>query len=150
LRSQRPLATGLRTLSHHIADLESQRDLLRGGFAMDAKFKGRLVLVVEDQPLVAIHIGDTLAKAGASVVSAVTLQEGLRLAEHPQLSAAVLDFRLGQQDCLPLCIRLSERHIPFVIHTGYAEVPAACRAGVIVPKPATPAALLHALVQILT
>jgi len=116
---------------------------------MDAKFKGRWILVVEDQPLVALHLADTLMKAGASVLSAPTLQEGLRLAEHPQLSAAILDFVLGQQDCVPLCVRLTERRIPFVIHTGYAEVPAACHVGLIVPKPATPGALLSALAQIL-
>jgi DNA-binding response OmpR family regulator len=116
---------------------------------MDAKFQGRWILVVEDQPLVALHIGDTLTKAGASVLSAVTLQEGLRLAEHSQLSAAVLDFALGQHDCVPLCVRLSERRIPFVIYTGYSEVPAACRVGVIVSKPAAPDVLLDAIAQML-
>jgi DNA-binding response OmpR family regulator len=116
---------------------------------MDAKFKDRWILVVEDQPLVALDIADSLTKAGASVLSAATLQEGLRLAEHPRLSAAILDLALGEHDCVPLCLRLSDRRIPFVIYTGYPEVPAACRAGVIIPKPAAPDALLGALAQML-
>jgi DNA-binding response OmpR family regulator len=116
---------------------------------MDASFAGRCVLVVEDQPLVALHIADSLIKAGASVLTAATLSEGLVLAEHPQLTAAILDFALGQQDCAPVCVRLSERRIPFVIYTGYAEVPAACRAGVVVPKPATPDTLLRTLAHML-
>jgi len=116
---------------------------------MDAKFKGRWILVVEDQSVVALDIADSLTKVGASVLSAATLQEGLRLAEHPQLSAAILDLALGEQDCVPLCLRLTERCIPFVIYTGYAEVPAACHAGVIVPKPAASDTLLGALAQML-
>ena len=51
---------------------------------MDVKFKDRWILVVDDQPLVALDIADSLTKAGATT----TLQEGLRLAEHPRLSAA--------------------------------------------------------------
>jgi DNA-binding response OmpR family regulator len=90
-----------------------------------------------------------LTKAGASVLNATTLQEGLRLAEHPQLSAAILDLALGKHDCVPLCIRLTDRRIPFLIYSGYSEVPAACCSGVIVPKPATPDTLLGALAQML-
>ena len=40
---------------------------------------------------VALDILNSLTNAGASVLSAATLQEGLRLAEHPQLYAAILD-----------------------------------------------------------
>jgi DNA-binding response OmpR family regulator len=75
---------------------------------MDANFAGRWFLVAEDQPLVALHIADSLIKAGASVLTAATLSEGLVLAEHPQLTAAILDFALGHQDCAPVSVRLSE------------------------------------------
>jgi CheY-like chemotaxis protein len=99
---------------------------------MDAILQGRTILVVEDQSLVALDIADSLTKAGASVQRAATLQEGLPLAEHPQLSAAILDFVLRDGDSGVLCARLTERGIPFVVYTGYDEVPAACRNGVIV------------------
>jgi CheY-like chemotaxis protein len=49
---------------------------------MDAILQGRWILVVEDQPLVALDIADCLTKAGAAVLTAATLQEGLPLAEH--------------------------------------------------------------------
>src|SRR5262245_2064071 len=117
---------------------------------MNTSFTGRCILVVEDQPLLALEITDSLKKAGAYVLTAATLQDGLRLAEHPQLSAAILDFALGQQDCDPLCVRLSERRIPFVIYTGYPEVSVACSLGMLVQKPATPQTLLAVLAQILT
>ena len=44
---------------------------------MDAILQDRWILVVEDQSLVALDISDCLTKAGASVLSAATLQEGL-------------------------------------------------------------------------
>jgi DNA-binding response OmpR family regulator len=116
---------------------------------MNGRFANRWILVVEDQPLVALDITDSLQKAGASVLTATTLQHGLVLADHPQLSAAVLDFGLGHDDCDPLCMRLSERQIPFVIYTGYAQVSPACSGGIVVQKPATPQTLLAALTQIL-
>jgi DNA-binding response OmpR family regulator len=116
---------------------------------MDAILQGRLILVVEDQPIVALDIAHTFLQAGATVLRAATLQEGLSLAEHPQLTAAILDFGLGAEDAAPLCARLSERSVPFVIYTGYGEVPAACRNGIVVQKPAPPHTLLAALTQLL-
>jgi DNA-binding response OmpR family regulator len=117
---------------------------------MHSLLKGRLILVAEDQPLVALDIKDAVSNAGALPVIAGTLQEGLRLAEDPRLSAAILDLALGEDDSSPLCARLSERGIPFIIYTGYADVPPACRAGVILRKPAPPDFLLAALAQLLT
>lgn len=117
---------------------------------MDSILKGRLILVAEDQALVALDIKDAILKAGASALIAGTLHEGLRHAEGPQLSAAILDLALGADDSAPLCARLSERGIPFIVYTGYADAPSACRAGAIVRKPATPESLLAALAQLLT
>ena len=116
---------------------------------MDAILKGRWILLVEDQPLVVLDIADALKRAGASVLSAVTLQEGLRLAEHQDLSAAILDFALREGDTAVLCTRLTERGIPFIVYTGYDQVNDACRAGVIVAKPAAPDILLVTLAQML-
>jgi DNA-binding response OmpR family regulator len=142
------MVSGHRTLQH-IVDLECRGDLVRGGLVMEMKFAGRCILVVEDQPLIVLDIGNALRKAGASLLTAANLQEGLRLAEHPQLSAAILDFGLGAQDSAPLCVLLSQRRVPYVIYTGYDEVPVECRNGVIVQKPAATDALLDALAQLL-
>jgi CheY-like chemotaxis protein len=130
-------------------DLERRRALVRGGFIMDAILKGRWILVVEDQPLVVLDIADSFSQAGASVLSAATLQEGLPLAEHPQLSAAILDFGLRDGDSGVLCARLTERGIPFVVYTGYDQMHEACRAGVLVRKLALLDTLLKTVVQLL-
>jgi DNA-binding response OmpR family regulator len=80
---------------------------------------GRSVLVVEDDPLVALDVRAAVSAAGASVVSAASCSEALRLAVSPGLSAAILDIDLGHgEDCSAVCERLSERGIPFVFFTG--------------------------------
>ena len=106
---------------------------------------GHSILVVEDEPLIAMHIAEGLRKAGASVMTAHTLCDGLRLAGHPDLTAAIIDFRLRDDDGTALCERLHQRGVPFVLHTGYSHVDEACRRGVVVMKPATPEQLAMAI-----
>jgi DNA-binding response OmpR family regulator len=111
--------------------------------------RGRSILVVEDEPLIALDLGDCFRKAGASVLIAHRLADGLRMAGHPDLSAAVLDFGLSDGEGTALCERLKERGVPFVLHTGYTHVDEACRAGVVVPKPTTPDVLVSTVAQLL-
>jgi DNA-binding response OmpR family regulator len=83
---------------------------------------GAAILVVEDEPLVALDLRQTLEIAGAYVFAATQLSHALQLAGHPDISAAVLDYRLGDGDCTPICTLLSERDIPFVFYSGYDDV----------------------------
>jgi DNA-binding response OmpR family regulator len=106
---------------------------------------GRTILVVEDEPLVAFDIAETIKRAGASVLLAHTLNDGLRLADHAELSAAILDFGLVDGEASKLCERLKRRGLPFVLYSGYSHIGEACRSGIVVPKPAMPAMLIEAL-----
>jgi DNA-binding response OmpR family regulator len=111
---------------------------------------GRCILVVEDEVLIALDIADSLRAAGASVVTARTVCDGLRLAEEPQLSAAVLDLALSDGSCAPLCDRLNQRRLPFVLYTGFdRDVHGVCHGGIRVAKPASPQALVDALADVL-
>jgi DNA-binding response OmpR family regulator len=110
---------------------------------------GRCVLVVEDEPLIAMEIEQALESAGASVFIAATLDEALRLTEQGGLSAAVLDLVLGASDGGLLCARLRERAIPFVIYSGRSDIPVGCQPGAFVSKPARPEALLQAIASVL-
>jgi CheY-like chemotaxis protein len=78
----------------------------------------RCILVVEDEPLIALDITSRLQEAGARVLSASYLEKALGLAECPDLAAGVLDFDLGKADSTPLCWKLVDRQIPFVFHSG--------------------------------
>ena len=116
---------------------------------MSIDLSGRSVLIVEDEPLIAIEIAQALTSAHATVVVAATLQDGLRLAEHPTLSAAVVDLILGRDDAVVLFKRLTARGVPCIIHTGYVDIPAGCTPSAIVRKPARTEVLLRALAQVL-
>ena len=58
--------------------------------------------MVDDEPLVALDIAQRLQSEGGSVKTAHGLADGLRLAGHPDLSAAVLDYRGGTRRTLAM------------------------------------------------
>ena len=111
--------------------------------------RGRSILVVEDEPLIAHDIVDCFRSAGASVLIAHRLEDGLRLAGHPDFSAAVLDFDLSDGECTAVCECLDERGIPFVLHSEYTHVHEACLAGTVIPKPADPTELVATIARLL-
>jgi len=80
---------------------------------------GRSILVIEEETLVALQLEELLHRAGAKVLGARRLREALHMAEHPALSAAVVNLRLGSDSTSRVCRRLSELGIPFVLHTRY-------------------------------
>lgn len=111
-----------------------------------ADLVGQSILVLEDEPLIALDICEALKGAGASVFVANCLRDALALADHPDLSAAILDFGLSDGDAGPVCERLKRRDIPFVLYSGNEN---AASRGVTLRKPATQAALVETLARLL-
>ena len=81
--------------------------------------RGRSILVVEEEPHVSKQLTDHLRRAGATVFAAGKLRDALYLAEHPALSAAVVNLRMGADNTARVCRRLSHLGIPFMFHTRY-------------------------------
>src|SRR3954462_4442603 len=74
--------------------------------------RGRRILIVEDQAVIAIWLEQEITAAGATVIGpASTLDHALKLIERAQrtggLSAAVLDIRLFAKSVLPAADRLA-------------------------------------------
>ena len=113
------------------------------------RLAGRSILIVEDEPLIALDIVTAFEKAGAVALTARSLVDAIHLVEHDGLSAVVLDFGLGKDDAAVVCGRLTERNIPFVLHSGYAHASDACRGGAVIPKPADPATLVTTIAGLL-
>src|SRR5258706_16341994 len=84
---------------------------------------GRNILLVEDEPLIAIDIATALANAGARVLVARGPKRGLKLAQDSELSAAVVDFGLGDDDATAICDGLRGRNPPFMIQSGPPRPP---------------------------
>lgn len=110
---------------------------------------GRTILIAEDEPFIAMDIAAACETAGAVVLTAATLDDAARLVEHDALSAAVLDFGLRDGHADPLCLRLNERNIPYVLHSGYTHLGDACHRGIVIAKPAHPTVIIEAIVNAL-
>lgn len=81
---------------------------------------GKRILVVEDEPLLAMTIEDVLADAGAEIVGPVaTVARAAELAADATLDAALLDINLGGERSDPVIEILRRRGVPFVLATGY-------------------------------
>jgi len=118
---------------------------------MAGPLSGSTILVVEDEPLVALDIADCFKDAGAEVIIARTLQDAMAKSETPGLTAAVLDHALHDGiTTSDVCAKLQELDIPFIVYSGYSKLEGACAVGELVQKPATPQMLLATLKGVLT
>jgi len=123
----------------------------REGPVQTATLQGERLLIVEDEPLIAIDLQATFEREGARVVRAHTMAEALRYADSAALSARVLDFRVGSNDADPVCEALIRREVPFIFFTGLSgALPERWAATPIVPKPAAPETIIGALKFVLT
>jgi DNA-binding NtrC family response regulator len=116
---------------------------------MQTSLAGRTVLIVENEPLIAVDIAEAFERAGAIAVMARVLVEARKVVDQDNLSAAVLDFGLEDGNAEQLCHLLTERHTPFVLHSGYGHASEACGKGISIPKPARPDALIRAVTIVL-
>jgi DNA-binding response OmpR family regulator len=109
----------------------------RGGGTSDA-LRDRRILVVEDEIWVAFDLEAILKAAGCVVVGpAANLRDGLDLAEHNPLDAALLDINLGYDQSFPIAYGLKRRGVPFVFVTAYSNyiLPAGLAGAPLVAKP---------------
>jgi DNA-binding response OmpR family regulator len=111
---------------------------------------GRSILVVEEEPNIAHQLGEEFRRAGARVLAAGKLKDALYLAEHPAISAAVVNLRIGNDNTSAVCRRLSYLGIPFMFHTRYGEEAARkWPAASVVSKPADSQLVLDMLAGLL-
>jgi DNA-binding response OmpR family regulator len=121
---------------------------------LDNKWKaprlaGARSLIAEDEPLIALDIAKAFDEAGTAIVVTSTVHHALALVEHDGLSAAVLDHALHDGDGSPLCQRLNERKLPFVVYTGLGKLHGACAKGVQVAKPENPKMLVSMVARLI-
>lgn len=112
---------------------------------------GKRVLLVEDEPLVAMMMSQLLRDYGAEVVGPISTLGDAPAVLNDALDAAVLDVNLEGKLVYPLADQLATMRVPFVFVTGYeadrveprfAEAP-------ILAKPIEPGALADALALLL-
>jgi len=78
------------------------------------------VLIVEDDPIIAIDLEETLRRLGViSVRTAASVNQALDAVAGREPDFALLNVNLGRETTFPVADRLETLKIPFVFLTGY-------------------------------
>jgi len=113
---------------------------------------GKRVLIVEDEPIIALLLEDMIDELGMTVSArASTLAEARELAEAPSFDAAILDINLHGQMSYPAAELLARQGVPLVFVSGYARdrMPPLLANAPLVPKPYQPHQIAAALASVL-
>ena len=88
---------------------------------------GRAILVVEDEPLIAMMLEDFLETLGHSIhASCDSVGDALVQAEAGGFDCAILDVNLKGEAVWPVAAMLQQKGVPFIIATGgHVEPPPA-------------------------
>jgi hypothetical protein len=82
-------------------------------------FNRSTILVVEDEPIVAIDLAYAVAQLGGTVLGPVpSVAYAFGLLETVVPDGAILDAVLADGEVTPLALHLLARGVPFVVHTG--------------------------------
>lgn len=80
---------------------------------------GRNILIVEDEPLIAMMLEDCLKELGHRIHGCCeTLNESLTAIDAGGFDLAILDLNLHGDQSWPAAERLRERQLPFAIASG--------------------------------
>jgi DNA-binding NtrC family response regulator len=112
---------------------------------------GRHVLIVEDEPLIAMDLEMVLNEAGcASVSTATTLADAIAQIGTRRFDVAVLDVTLHGSKVYPAADALAEQAVPFLFMTGHSSnvVPERHRGRPVLGKPYGPTTLVATVARI--
>jgi DNA-binding NtrC family response regulator len=110
--------------------------------------RGRFVLIVEDEALIALDIAEEVSAHGAHACVTSTVCEALSALSRLKFAVAIVDHRLRGEDASEVIRRLEKLEIPFLIYSGYEEIEA--WVGVpVVRKPAVRHHLMQTLSDLL-
>lgn len=115
---------------------------------MTEMLRGLRILLVEDEPLLAMVAEDVLERMGMVVLGpAATVDAALRLVEHGGIDVAILDVNLRGERIDPVAQALAAAQVAFLFTTGHGReaLPAGQRDRAWLAKPFTEAALIKAL-----
>jgi len=112
------------------------------------------LLIVEDDEAVGLNLAAAAEDVGAAVVGPVgSVAEALARLDSGGIDGAVIDVRLQDRDVTPVALRLIEKGVPFVIHSGYAlpdDLAAMYLEPRVVMKPADPEMVMNHVLHLVT
>jgi DNA-binding response OmpR family regulator len=113
---------------------------------VEANLAGQRILVVEEQPLIALDLQRALEGAGAEVVVARNAAEALGRMGQFDFTAGVIDWRPASEDHRVVARALKQRKVRFLFYaTNPPEDVTTVRGAPIFLKPAHPEEIVKAL-----
>lgn len=114
-----------------------------------------IVLLLEDEAIIAIDIEDMLRDEGALIGASIdNCADALVWLSDSQPDFAIVDPRLKDGSCGPVVHKLIERNIPFIVYSGDASGAsvddAAFQQGFQLGKPSRPEDMVAAMVSALS
>ncbi len=118
-----------------------------------SELHGERVLVVDDEAIIALDVATQLNDAGAEVIGPCSnLASAMAMARREELTAAVLDVRLGRENVQPLAELLTGAAVPFLFYSGqfnFDDMRRQWPACAFLAKPAPARALVRAVRSLL-
>ena len=112
------------------------------------------ILIVEDEALIAMELGERLADMGYDVLGpALSLEDAEAMLASVTPDAALLDANLGGRSSVPLGAALAARGVPLAFCTGYDKIknlPPELSQAPLLTKPISDADLIAGLKQLLS
>jgi signal transduction histidine kinase/DNA-binding response OmpR family regulator len=118
-----------------------------------SRLAGRRILVVDDEPLIALELADAIRRGGAEVAGpAGSEAEALRIIEQGKLDAALLDANLHGRSADPIASALMKAGVPFAFVTGYGTdtLETGFREAPVLTKPVAQSRILDTLSRMLS
>lgn len=106
------------------------------------------ILIVEDEPVIALTLEDFLVEAGFEIAGVVgKLDKALALIESGACDAAIIDANLAGVSASPAASALAARGLPFIVLSGYSpeQIQGAFPGALFIQKPYRPVQLLQTL-----
>ena len=86
----------------------------------DTKKSTGRVLIIEDEPLIALSLEDVLINAGFQIAGlAGKLEKALALIESGACDVAIVDANLAGVSASPAAIALAALRLPYIVMSGY-------------------------------
>jgi CheY-like chemotaxis protein len=110
---------------------------------------GLLILVAEDEPLIALDVAGAILDHGGRAIEVDTCAAAFEAVEHHRFDAAIIDHALLDGVCDEVCSVLREEGVPYVVYSGHALEALKHLGGVALTKPSPSTTLIERLGQVL-
>jgi DNA-binding response OmpR family regulator len=114
----------------------------------DDKLRQARILIVEDEPMIALTLEDLLIEEGFQIAGvAGKLEKALALIEATVCDGAIIDANLAGVSARPAASALAARGVPFMVMSGYTpeQLRGDFPGALFIQKPSRPEQIVEAL-----